>query len=108
MFRHNVGNPVKDVLDRSLVEYTDLSVSMNMPVADGKSVKVSNRFQIAKTTRPLLSLSKICERGDLDVLCREDEAFILDKNHNVVSRFEKRNGLYVAAIDVDNHPWAPG
>ena len=59
-------------------------------------------FQVAEVTRPLMSVSKICENGDYDVLCRKNEAIILDSKHNVVALFEKRSGLYVAKVDLHN------
>ena len=51
-------------------------------------------------------MSKICENSECDVLCGKNQAFILDKAHNVVAVFEKNNGLYVSTVEVQNpkHP----
>ena len=64
-------------------------------------------FQVADITRPLPSVTKICEKGDLEVVCRQDAAFILDKQKRIVAKFPRRNGLYVSTMDVKN-PRHPG
>ena len=84
----------------------EVDVEMGMPGGSGEKVKCGNTFQIAKVCRPLLSVSKICASG-LDVLYRKDEALILNEDHFVVSKFKKKNGLYVADIEIPN-PKHPG
>ena len=49
-----------------------------------------------------MSVSKLCENGDYDVLCRRDKAFILNKDHFVVAEFTKKNGLYMADLKIKN------
>ena len=58
-------------------------------------------FHVAGVTQPSLSVSNICEKGS-DVLCRANYAYDLDKQRNVVARFEKKNGLYVSTLSVRN------
>ena len=62
-------------------------------------------FRCLKHNQKPPSVSKICEKGN-DVLCRDNCAFILDKNHNVVAKFEKRNGLYAATLAVRNFKYS--
>ena len=45
--------------------------------------------QVADISRPLLSVSKICEKGN-GVLCKKDAAYVLDEKANVVAKLEKR------------------
>ena len=80
---------------------------MVMPAGKDKSNSVRSDIQIANVTRPLLSASKICRGGELNVLCKKDEALVLDSKNRVVARFEQRNGLYVAVVEVKN-PKASG
>ena len=79
-----------------------VKMTMLASCGGGQDSWLESTFQVAQVTRPLLSVSKICERGDLGVLCRENEAFILDKDHKVVARFERRGGLYVTEMRVPN------
>ena len=64
-------------------------------------------FQITKVTRPPLSVTKMTERGDLYVLCKKDEALILDKDNRTVARFVRKGGLYKAVMKVKNPRWRP-
>ena len=64
-------------------------------------------FQIAKVTRPLLSVTKMIEGGDMHVLCKKDEALVLDIHNRVVARFARKGGLYVALMRVKNPRWKP-
>ena len=64
-------------------------------------------FQIAKVTRPLLSVTKMTEGGDMHVLCKKDEALVLDIHNRVVARFARKGGLYVALMRVKNPRWKP-
>jgi hypothetical protein len=56
---------------------------------------------VAEVSTPLLSVSKICEKGH-SVLCKDDKAYIIDAKANVIARFEKRNGLYHTTLSVKN------
>ena len=84
---------------------------MDTPAENGKQHGVVTPFQIADITRPLLSVGKICERGDMAVMFTKDGAAVVDaregKEVTVVAKFHKRNGLYVATMDVHN-PSHPG
>ena len=77
------------------------SVLMTLPAGEGRSNDVKSIIQVANVTRPLLSVCKMCANG-MSVLCKKDHALILDKNDKVVRRFEQRNGLYTATVQVRN------
>ena len=94
-----------DAGGRSIRNEGESVVEMKLPAGESVSNSCAAAFQIADVSRPLLSVSKICEKGN-DVLCRDNCAFILDKNHNVVAKFEKRNGLYAATLAVKNPKFA--
>ena len=82
------------------------SILMAIPAGEGKSSDVKSTLQIANVTRPLLSVSRICA-NDMSVLFKKDHALILDAQDKVVGRFEQKNGLYVATMQVRN-PKAQG
>ena len=76
---------------------------MVVPAGDSKQGELSTVFQVAKVTRPLMSVSKICKDGKYDVLCRQDKAFILARDtQKVIAEFERQNGLYVSTVQVKN------
>ena len=64
-------------------------------------------FQIAKVTGPLVWVNKMTERGDLHVLCKKDEALILDKDNRTVARVGRKGCLYTAVMKVKNPRWRP-
>ena len=59
-------------------------------------------FQIAKVTRPLISVTKMTEKGELQILCRKDEALVLDIKKKQVAKFARKGWLYVAVMKVRN------
>jgi hypothetical protein len=60
-------------------------------------VPLSSDFQIAEITRPLMSVSRICEQG-YTCLFTKDGAQVLDKDQRKVCEFQKRSGLYVSSM----------
>ena len=60
-------------------------------------VLMSSIFQVAEITRPLMSVSKIC---DQDMICifEKSHARIVDGSGNVVARFERDGGLYTCTM----------
>ncbi len=75
-------------------------------LAPGGDVEMEACFQIAKVTRPLLSVTKITEKGDLDVVCTRDQAMIVEKRTGkILATFKKKGGLYVGMVKVRNPKW---
>ena len=68
-----------------------------MCLVNGKQSSVNSIFQIADITRPLMSVSRICDQG-LHCNFYAKEALVMDKDNQVVARFERRGGLYVAKM----------
>ncbi len=68
--------------------------------ADG--VDMAMTMQIAKISRPLLSVTKMTESGELTVLCKREEALILNSKGKTIARFPKKNGLYVCMMKYKN------
>jgi hypothetical protein len=74
-------------------------VQVNLIVAgEGFAGRVKSTFQAAAVTRPLLSVSKICDSG-----CKvlfDDQRAIIRKNGRNVGTFVRKGGLYVAELAV--------
>ena len=64
-------------------------------------------FQIAKVTRPFISVTKMTEKGELQILCRKDEGFVVDGENRTVGKFTRKGGLYVAVMKVRNLRFSP-
>ena len=64
-------------------------------------------MQIAKVTRPLLSVSKITEGNRLKVLCDHEAAYIMNLQGKVLARFGRNGGLYTAVLKVQNPKFKP-
>ena len=64
-------------------------------------------FQVAKVSRPLMSVSKLTEMGELQVLCKNDEAVVVTNQGATVARFARRGGFYVAMMKVKNPRFQP-
>ena len=58
---------------------------------------IKSVFQIAEITRPLMSVSKICELG-LKCVFDEHQPQVVSKNGKVLCTFERKGGLYVAKM----------
>ena len=77
-------------------------IKLNLRADNGKKGRdVRMTFQVAKVTRPLLSVSKICDAG-FTVKFTSAMAIIGDAKGKEVCRFMRRGGLYVATMQLRN------
>ena len=81
--------------------------ALMIPLGGQEDTELQFCFQIAKVIRPLFSVTKMTERGDLHVLCKKDEALILDKDNRTVARFVRKGVLYTSVMKVKNPRWRP-
>ena len=70
----------------------------------GRDVKTT--FQVAKVTRPLMSVSKICDAGTT-MKFTAALAIVEDKAGKEVMRFRRQGGLYVARMRLINPNFKP-
>ena len=70
-------------------------------------VELAMNMQIAKITRPLLSVTQMTRSGEISVLCKRDEALVLDSKGNTVATFPRKGGLYVAMMKYRNPRFEP-
>ena len=75
----------------------EVHLSLLAPAGGDEQTPVQSVFQIAEITRPLMSVSQICDQGYACVFTK-DGAEVMDDDRNIVARFERSNGLYVASM----------
>ena len=82
-------------------------VRLHLRAENGKKGRdIRTTFQMAQVTRPLMSVSKVCDSG-LWVKIDKDMATIMDKNGKEVCRFMRRGGLYIAKMRIRNPHFKP-
>ena len=65
-------------------------------------IELAMTMQIAKITRPLLSVTKMTEGGEISVLCKKDVALVLDGQNRTLATFHRKGGLYVCMMKYKN------
>ena len=71
-----------------------------------KGRDIQTIFQCAKVTRPLMSVSKICDAG-MTMRITATMAVIEDQKGKEVCRFIRKGGLYVATMKLRNPNYRP-
>ena len=68
-------------------------ITLRMKTKDDYGLLMSSVFQVAEVTRPLMSVSRIC---DPDMVCifEKTHARVADSDGNAVARFDRDGGLY--------------
>ena len=69
-------------------------VTLNMGYS---GVLLKSTFQVAATTRPLMSVGRICDRG-LKCLFEKEKATVPSQDNVSVCEFERRGGPYIATL----------
>ena len=78
-----------------------ISTEMHVPRDATGRGRLGCEWQIAKVSRPLMSMSKMCDRG-LEVHTTKTHAKVMDDKGNVVAKFDRVGGLYVASVKMKN------
>ena len=80
-------------------------IKLRMKSKDENGLLMSSVFRVAKITRALMSVSRIC---DQDMICifEKTHASVVDGSGTTVSRFERDGGLYTCTMspEVRNEP----
>ena len=69
----------------------------------GGTQQFNSVLQAARISRPLMSVSKICQNG-FKCVFNEDEAQVLDAQNRVACVFAKKGGLYVTRMKLKAPP----
>ena len=91
----------------SLIDNEGEALLIMVPPDEDTVNHVSINMQVAKVTRPLISVPKLTEGDKLKVVCMEKVALVQTPDGKLVARFKKRGGLYVCLMRVKNPKWAP-
>jgi len=90
-----------------LIDNEGQAILMLVPPDEDTKAPVTINMQIAKVTRPLISVPKLTEGDRLKVICKEKEALVQTPNGQLVARFKKKGGLYVCLMRIKNPKWTP-
>jgi hypothetical protein len=72
-------------------------IKLRMKSKGTDGLLMNSVFQVAEITRPLMSVSRICDQ-DMVCIFEKDHARVLDPDGNVVARFERDGGLYTCTM----------
>ena len=67
--------------------------------AKGEGKDIESTFQVAKVTRPLWSVGRICDEG-FSINFTQTEAVVKDKLGKAVCKFHRKGGLYLADLQL--------
>ena len=67
--------------------------------AKGEGKDIESTFQVAKVTRPLWSVGRICDEG-FSINFTQTQAVVQDKLGKAVCKFHRKGGLYVADLQL--------
>jgi hypothetical protein len=60
-------------------------------------MKLQSCFQVAEVTRPLMSVSRVCDQG-LECRFTETEARVMSKSGKTLVSFQRQGGLYISKM----------
>ena len=69
--------------------------------ARGEGKDIESTFQVAKVTRPLWSVGRICDEG-FSVNFTQTEAVVIDKAGKGICKFHRKGCLYVTDLHLKN------
>ena len=72
-------------------------VKLKMQGKNPEGLLMSSIFQVAEITRPLMSVSRICDQ-DMVCIFEKTHARIVTKQGETVARFERDGGLYTCTM----------
>ena len=82
-------------------------MKLNMRADNGRNGRdVRTTFQVARVTRPLISVSKICDAG-MSMKFTSTMAVIEDSKGKEVCRFLRKGGLYIASMKLRSPNYKP-
>jgi len=81
-------------------------LEMLAPTEDGAHREVDVTWQVADVCRPLLSVSKICDKAEHTAAFDRKRAVVRDAKGRIVCVFTRKGNLYIGRMKVRNpkHP----
>ena len=84
---------------------SELNIMMIAP--GGLECELDATIQITKIIRPLLSVSQMTKSCEILVVCKKNEAVVVNLQHEVLVVFNQKGGPYVADMKVCNPKFKP-
>ena len=75
----------------------EVKLNLEAPNGSGGVQQLQSTFQSARVTRPLMSVSQMCDKG-LKCVFEKDKATVVDEHDNPRFVYERRGGLYVTPM----------
>ena len=75
----------------------EVTLNFEAPNGQGGAQALRSVFQSARVTRPLMSVSQICDNG-FKCIFERDKATVVDENMQPKFVFERRGGLYLSPM----------
>ena len=72
-------------------------IKLRMKSKDENGLLMNSVFQVAEITRPLMSVSRICDQAMVCVF-EKDNARFLDADGKIVARFDRDGGLHTCTM----------
>ena len=81
-------------------------LEMLAPLEDGNFNEVDVTWQVTDVCRPLLSVSKVCDKGQHTVTFDAKRAIVRDSRGRIVCLFHRQGNLYIGRMKIKNpaHP----
>ena len=81
-------------------------LEMRAPIEDGNFNEVDVTWQVTDVCRPLLSVSKVCDKGQHTVTFDAKRAIVRDCKGRIVCMFHREGNLYIGRMKIKNpaHP----
>ena len=100
------GQQFKGVGGHVMANEGQIVLEMLAPLEDGQHNAVDVCWQIADVCRPLLSVSKICDKAQHTVTFDAKKAVVRDVKGRIVCVFQRKGNLYIGRMKVRNpsHP----
>ena len=77
-------------------------LEMLAPLGNGQHNEVDVTWQVADVCRPLLSVSKICDKANHTVTFDAKRAVVRDTKGRIVCTFMRKGNLYIGRMNVMN------
>ena len=83
-----------------------MALEMLAPTEDGAHREVDVTWQVADVCRPLLSVSKICDKAEHTVKFDKKRAVVRDAKGRIVCVFTRKGNLYIGRMKLRSpkHP----
>ena len=84
----------------------EILLEMLAPLEDGNFNEVDVTWQVTDVCRPLLSVSKVCDKGQHTVTFDAKRAVVRDSRGRIVCIFIRKGNLYIGRMKIRNpaHP----